>query len=122
MRVPSLLYVLIVISTYQLISGNKSGNSNSNPCSDVQGAYIQGISMNKSIVITKVPRNPNAVINDICVVANTQDVFLLSAQFTLSPNIKSMQSLNNEILLNLIVLSIEIFLVFYLNSLTSDNL
>ncbi len=59
----------------------------------INSGYLQGLNTNNSTVITKISGKPNEVINDICVIANTQNVSLLSGQFTLSSIHKSVRFL-----------------------------
>lgn len=58
-------------------------------CADVNWGYITGLSMNKSVVIAKVPKNLSQVFESICEIVNTPGVFLFQGQLSLGPNKKN---------------------------------
>lgn len=72
--------ILLLFTAYQL------NNNVPKECSNISGGYLWGIALNRSIIVTKVPVNADQVFNDICIIANTPDVFMFSGQLRLSPN------------------------------------
>ena len=90
--ISSMLLMLIVLSGIQLIIQETNIKNDEDYCSNVQGGYIQGISMNHTTIIAKVPTNKTQMLQDLCIVANTPKVFIVSSQWILNPNSQKTES------------------------------
>lgn len=81
-------------------------------CSNIEAGHLWGVDINNKVVISKIANDFSSVIDNLCFIANTKNVYFGSFELTLNKtNYNRAPKLNDVVLINIIAIGIESFLL-----------
>jgi hypothetical protein len=103
------ILTLMAISCYQIYTNIPTYI---HLCSNIETGHLLGVDINNKIIVRKVSNDFSSVIDNICFIANTKNVYFGCFEFTLNKtNYNKAPKLNDVILINIIAIGIESLLL-----------